>query len=332
MKQNFSELWNAFLRWNGWKACAGGWYSFLHWAGWRRLLRWKHWKTILLPHPLWILPLAVSSAAGLGWVFLNSREQHPLAYGVYCLSAYTLTVLCVRMPALVKGILNFLHSDPLARKILSSNELRFRLGLYLEQLINFGYGIFKCVFAWFAADPWMGTDGFYNLVQSIIQLIQILQRRKELTLEQQWRRYRLVGFLVFILHLSTTGIAFLMIHDHMYEEYPGYMIFVTAAFAFYKLINAFIDVARDRKHKAPIDSSVRLLDLSQAMFSLFSLQVAMIHAFGGTPAFEGLMNTLTGSAVSVLTIGTGIYMLRRSRRALHELTTKEDLHGPEAIL
>lgn len=97
------------------------------------------------------------------------------------------------------------------------------------------------------------------------------------------------------------------------------VISVTALFAFYKLISAFIDVARDRKNKAPIDSSVMLLDLAQALFSIFSLQVSMIHQFERSEGFAVGMNTITGTAVCVLVMAMGIYMLRRSRREIKKL-------------
>jgi len=114
-----------------------------------------------------------------------------------------------------------------------------------------------------------------------------------------------------------------MIRYHMAEEYPGYMIFATAAFTFYKLIKTFLEVAKDRKHAAPVDSSVRLMELSQAFFNLFSLQVALLHVFGQDLAWAGLMNTLTGSAVSLLMVAMGVYMLRRSKRELRKLTEQE---------
>lgn len=326
------QYWNAFLHWRGWAACARGWCAFIHWKGWGNFVRWRGWKRfihwagwqkLLFPHPLLVLLMTALSAAGLAWIFLNGMDQHPIAYFVYCLSFYSLVTLGALVPKLIGKVTALVHSSPRLEQALKDKELRFKLELYGEQILNFGYGIFKCAGAFLYRDAWMGTDGFYNLTQGIIQLVQILRRRKNLNLKAQWKSYRLCGWLIFAMHLSTTGISFLMIREHMSEEYPGFMIFATAAFAFYKLISAFIDVAKDRKHTAPIDSSVRLLDLSQALFNLFSLQVAMLHVFGADFAYAGMMNTLTGSAVSLLMVGMGIYMLRRSRRELNKINDQE---------
>lgn len=320
MKQ-MQALWSRFIHWHGWRDFLRwhGWSDFVRWKGWSAFAKWPGWKKLLFPHPAVVILTLILSGAGLCWVFLGGHEQNPIAYGIYVIAFYGLVTVSAALPKLVKGVNSFLHENALTNRVLTDRELRFRLELYGEQVINFGYGIFKCVAAFFYADAWMGADGFYNLVQGIIQLFQILRRKKAVTMEQQWKSYRSCGWMVLIMHLSTTGLAFLMIHDHMAEEYPGFMIFATAAFAFYKLISSFIDVAKDRRHAHPIDSSVRLLDFSQALFNLFSLQVAMIHAFGQGFAYEGLMNTLTGSAVSLLMAAMGVYMIRRAGRELKKI-------------
>lgn len=315
------ELWLRFLRWHGWSDFVRwhGWSDFIHWKGWSAFVKWPGWKKLLFPHPAVVILALTASAAGLSWVFLGGNDQHPAAYGIYVVSFYALVTVAAALPKFLKKADTALHENTLTNKILTDEDLRFRLGLYGEQIINFVYGLFKCVIAVFYASAWTGADGFYNLIQGIIQLVQILRRKNAVTMEQQWKSYRLCGWLVLIMHLSTTGLAFLMIHDHMAEEYPGFMIFATAAFAFYKLISSFIDVARDRKHKAPIDSSVRLMDFSQALFNLFSLQVALLHAFGQDYAFAGIMNTITGSVVSLLMAGMGVYMIRRAGKALKNI-------------
>lgn len=326
------KYWNAFLNWSGWRAVARWWTGFTHWSGWSAFVRWDGWRALVswngwkklfrIPPALAALVTAVS-AGGLAWVFLTGLDTHPVAYGVYFLSSYALVIVLLGMPALVTGAISLVRRIPFADRLLGDRELRFRLKLYGNELLNFGYGTFKCVAALVYRNAWMGTEGFYNLVQSLIQLVQILKRRKRPGIRQQWESYRLCGWLMFALHLSTTGMAFLILHDHVHKEYPGILIFATAAFTFYKLIRTFIRVARDRRHEAPIDSSVRLLDLSQAIFNLFCLQVALLHAFGGDFALAGLMNTLTGSAVSFLMVAMGFYMLRRSKRELERLSEQE---------
>lgn len=323
--EKMAQLWRAFLHWGGWKVCARGWKAFAHWPGWSNFVHWKFWrafaswpgwKKIFFLPPLVTVLLMLLSGGGLWLVFANGLEMSPVAYVVYVLSAYTLTVLAVDLPGLVVKILQLVHAHPAVEKILKDKELRFKISLYFEQCLNFGYGILKTANGLVVGSAWIGADGIYNLTQGIMQLFQILRRRKNLPMEKQWKSYRFCGWMTLVLHLTTTGLIFQMIHWGRSEDYPGFMIFATAAFAFYKLISSFVDVAKDRKHSAPVDSAVRMLDLSQAFFSIFSLQVAMFHVFGEGFAYEKLMNTLTGGAVCLLTVGMGVYMIRRANREI----------------
>lgn len=318
--------WTAWLKWKGWSAIArwSGWTEWLKWSGWKRIGAWNGWKRLFLIHPALILLLTVMSGTGLAWVFFTGRGEHHTAMPVYVLSAYALTVLCAGIPGIIRGVKGFVESNALARRFVRDAELRFSVSLYFEQIINAFYGIFKTASGVILGSAWIGADGLYNLAQAFIQLVQILRRKKNLSIMQQWKSYRLCGYMILVMHLTITGLVFQMTRMGRSEEYPGFLILGTAAFTFYKLISAFVDVAKDRKNKAPIDSSVMLLDLAQAMFSIFSLQVAMIHQFEGSEHFAALMNNITGTAVCLLVMGMGVYMLCRSRREMKKLEEERD--------
>lgn len=318
------SAWQKFLNWKGWTTCANGWktlirwkgwHDFLHWEGWRAFARWKIWH----PHPALILLLSVLAGAALTWIFAKGKETSFLAYPVYCVSAYAVTVLALGIPKIIDWVKNKVLTNAYIQPLVEDEQKRFLLDLFREQIVNFGYGLFKTISGIWMGVAWIWADGLYNLVQGIIQLAQLALHRKHLPIEKQWKSYRVCGFMILLLHLTITGLVFMMIHQGQAEEYPGYMIFATAAFAFYKLITAMVDVARDRKHASPVDSSVYLLDLTQALFSLFSLQVAMIHAFDDGTLDAKMMNSLTGGVICLMVMGTGVYMLRRANRELKKL-------------
>ena len=308
-KTDFPDLWRRFVHWHGWR-------DFVRWKGWTAWLKLPVWKALLFPHPALIAVLSLLSAGALIWVFLDGRSDSPIAYPIYLLSAYCFTALTIASPKLIRRSKNALYANPLTHRILTDKELRFRTKLYCRQIIDLAYGTLKTAAGIFYGSSWLLTDGMYNLVQGGIELLQILRRRKELTIRRQWESYRLCGWLVLVLHLFMTGPIFLMINRGKGNDYGQIMVIATAAYAFYKLISSFVGVAKDRRHKAPIDSSVRLMNLTQALFSLFSLQVSMFHTFGGDFEGQALMNNITGFAVSVLVVATGIYMLRRASREI----------------
>ena len=322
---DFLKYWNGFLQWKGWRSmasfCAKAWRSTVSWSGWRKLFS--------LSFPLLLL-LSTACAVGLIWVFVHSLEAWVPAYFLYALSAYCLVALCVRLPAAVRSGIAWLSQHPKLTVFLKNEELRFKLGLYFEQFINFAYGIFKIASGVILGSAWVGCDGIYNMAQALIQLFQILRRKAAGTLVQQWRSYRLCGVLILLMHLTLIGIVFQMVNWNRAEERGEILVIITAVFAFYKFSHSFWDIAKDRKHLHPVDSSIRMLDLAQAIFAIFSLQASMFHTFGTGESWEQLLNIITGCAVCLLIVCTGVYMIRRANREIKQL--QENHHGTSPVL
>ena len=318
--KHLATWWQAFCHWKGWNAIAGfcqkAWRAFLGWGGWKWVFG--------IPFPA-LLPLCAACAAGLAWVFAADKTQWIPAYLLYALSAYALTALCVKLPAALRDAKAWLSRHPRLARLLADHTFLFALKLYLDQLINFAYGLFKILSGVVIGSAWVGCDGIYNMAQALIQLFQILRRRKPGSMLSQWKSYRFCGVLVLLMHLTMTGIVFQMVNWNRAEEQGQIMVIATAAFAFYKFIGSFIELAKDRKHTRPIDSSVRMLELSQAAFAIFSLQASMLHTFGSGESWEQPLNAATGCAVCLMVTAMGIYMLRRGSREIRKI--QENEHG-----
>ena len=278
----------------------------------------------MLPSPL-VLLLSIACAAGLVWVFIEGLEAWVPSYFLYALSAYCLAALCVKLPGALRSIRAGLSRHTKLAAFWKNRELRFKLGLYFGQFINFAYGIFKIASGVILGSAWVGCDGIYNMAQALIQLFQILRRKHAGTLVRQWQSHRLCGVWILLMHLTLIGIVFQMVNWNRAEEQGEILVITTAVFAFYKFTRSFLDIARDRKHIHPVDSSIRMLDLAQASFAIFSLQASMFHTFGTGEGWEQLLNTITGCAVCLLIVSMGIYMIRRANREIKQLQEKH--HG-----
>ena len=317
---HFRKLWTALIHWKGWKAfgsaCVRLWKATAAWIGWKKLF--------FLPFGI-ALTLFLLCCAALIWIFAKHMEQHTFSVCLYAMAAYLLTSVCVRLPSGLKNIHCWMDRHPKLVGLLHNQQFKFTVGLYAEQFLNFAYGIFKIVTGVIVGSAWIGCDGIYNLVQALIQLFQILRRRNPGTIEKQWQSYRLCGVLILLMHLTLIGIVFQMVNWNRAEESGEIMIICTATFAFYKFISSFIDLAKDRKHAHPIDSSVRMLELSQAIFAIFSLQAGLLHTFGTGESWESLLNLAMGCTVCMMTAAMGIYMIRRANREIKKL--QEHKHG-----
>ena len=289
------------------------WHRFLCWSGWKKIFPFPAWADVLM---------FAAFGVGLIWVFVNGLELWWPSFILYALSAYSLTALCVKLPGAVRKEKDWVKRHPKVESLMQNTELHFKLELYLEQFINFAYGIFKIVSGVMVGSAWIGADGIYNFAQALIQLFQILRRKKPGTLQMQWKSYRLCGVLILLMHLTLIGIVFQIVNWNRVEESGEIMIIATAAFAFYKFISSFIDLAKDRKHTRPVDSSVRMLELSQAIFAIFSLQAGLLHTFGTGEEWEHWLNLAVGCVVCLLTVAMGIYMIRRANREIEKLQEK----------
>ena len=320
--------WTAWLHWEGWKKMAiwSGWTAWLKWPVWKKIGTWSGWKKLLFPHPALVIVLTVLSGAGLVWVFLFGQETSVIAYVVYCAAFYALMTMTALIVKVFPKARNQIEQDPLVQKILErESNGAFGIGMYVEQFVNFFYGVFKIASGVMVGSAWIGADGIYNFAQALIQLYQILRHKQVKTVKQQWKSYRRCGYMMILLHLTMTGLVFQMIHMGRHEDDGEIMIIATAAFTFYKLIKTFVDVAKDRRHENPVDSAVRFLDFSQALYNLFVLQVGLLWVFGGTSFTAAkLMNSLTGGAVCLMVCGMGVYMVWRSNRDLRKLEEKEN--------
>lgn len=317
---NFTKYWKAFLHWNGWEGFASFWKKIG-----KIIISWAGWKFVFGLPGYWIMILCTACTLGLIWVFTQGLEQWIPAYFLYAVSAYALTALCVKLPGMVQSAKQWFARHPKITAAIGNQDRQFRLGLYMEQLLNFAYGSFKIGAGILYGSAWIGADGIYNLTLSLIQLFQILRRKNLGSIHRQWNSYRLCGVLILIMHLTLTGIVFQMVNWNRAEEQGEIMVIATAAFAFYKLTTSFLSIAKDRKHIHPVDSSVRMLNLAQAIFAIFSLQATMFHTFGAGENWEHMLNIITGSTVCLLVASMGVYMIRRGTREIKQLKERE--HG-----
>jgi len=74
-----------------------------------------------------------------------------------------------------------------------------------------------------------------------------------------------------------------------------------------------------------VDSSVRMLELSQAFFAVFSLQAGLLRVYGTGESWEHWLNLCVGCLACLLTVAMGIYMICRANREIK--TIQETKNG-----
>lgn len=285
-------------------------------------------KALLQP-PKWVtalLPPAVFSV--LIYLFLTDQRHSPVAYAVYALSAYSLTLWVLPLPRLLqrakKAVLQRLTANPFGERYMHDLAFRGKVSLCQGTLINLAYVLFRAAVGIRYASAWFLSIAVYYLVLGLLRLSLILSYRRKLSAEL--RCYRRTGSLLLLLNVPMGVMITLMVVTDSGYAYPDYITYLSALYTFYTVIHSVIDLVRFRKLGSPILSAAKALNFVAALMSLLGLQTAMIAAFSTEgEQFRRTMNAITGGSVWFFVILISVYMLRRSRKMKDEVMSSEPL-------
>lgn len=288
-------------------------------------------KIFCLP-PLWTV---IVSLFGYGLVIAVAafNIQNPiLQYTSYVASAYALIVTVtglVYINAAIGGIRKFVSDHPLMKKFRSTavgekymTDVRFRAGISLYQgfFINLLYIVMKLVSGILYRSTWFIALAVYYTLLAVMRFL-LVRRLNVQDAISELRRYRLCGVMLLFMNQALAGIVIFMVHQNQGFDYPGLLIYAMAAYAFYAVILAIVNVAKTRRHNSPILSAAKAINLVAAMVSILSLETAMLAQFGGNddPMFRKAMTGATGGGVCTIVIGMAIYMIWRANQNLKKI-------------
>lgn len=276
-------------------------------------------RRLLFPGALWTMLLTVGSAAALVAIFVHRKSASLVAYAVYTLSFYTLVVLLAATPHLYRKLKAFVYSREFSKRWITDISFRARTSLYISTLTNLIYAVFKLVAGIIYRSWWFGTIGGYYIVLCIARLSLLHHMRQSNSdVCRDVRIYRTCGILLFVLNIALSGMVIQMIHKGQNYHYPGFLIYAMAAYAFYSLTIAIVNLVRYRRLNNPVLSASKAIGLATALVAILALQTAMFVAFGGE-TIEVLFNILTGSAVCIAIFGMAIGMVMRANKTLRTL-------------
>lgn len=283
--------------------------------------RWKQiGLRLLYPGKILTVLIPLVSFSLLIAVFYFALPESPLVYGTYVFSFYGLIVL-------ILGILPLMHKGfRFYRSRKQDTPLHFRRSLLRSLTINVCYGGFNLLSGAVYRSVWLISTGVYYLILSLIRLVLVHYEKKQTQsidpVQQQqigWRGFQVCGVMMFLLNIAMSGMVIQMIWHGRGSHYPELMVYAVAAYTFYRLTAAVIRVVQSKGNRSPIDGAARNISLTAALMSLYSLQTAMLSAFGDDPAFQLLMNSLSGGAVCLLVVlgafGMAVHGGKRKKEA-----------------
>lgn len=257
------------------------------------------------------------------WYTIFKQKENGIIQCISCgFSTYTMVIALCRGLWVIKKVVQLICRNPLFSRCLTDVPYRIKVSLSLALLLNLACAMVKLFAGIFYRSVWFTELSVYYILLCLIRFL-LLSYAGKVTLGEnkadEYKQYRLCGFLLIGVNMILTGIIIQMVQDNQGYFYPGNLIYAAALFAFYAVAAAVANLIRYRKYNSPIISAAQAICFTTACVSIMALQTAMLTQFDNNPAFRKYMNSITGSIVCVIILGIAFYMIANATKQLKRL-------------
>lgn len=277
--------------------------------------------------PPWLLAFIyvfTISVSALSIVLAVFRSTSVISYIVFGLAGvglgYSVYTAIIFRKSIKNSILKIANSTAFTRKYIESYGIRTFVSSTISFLVSILFGIFNGVLGIWASSIWYGALSLYYISAAIIYGILLLNLKAGS--HKGYITYRRCGYWMALLNVALSVAIAQMIFDNKSFIYGELMIYAFAAYAFYKITMAIIRIVKSRKFDNAILNAVAIVNLTIGMVSILALQTALLSTFGAG-VNSSLFNTLTGSAVSLFSVGLSIFMIIKGTKKLKLEKTNE---------
>ncbi|MBO5415943.1 MAG: hypothetical protein J6A83_04870 [Clostridia bacterium] len=278
-------------------------------------------KKLLFPHIAIVILLVPISAVLLVLAFLKFGSEHPFSYVAYVVSAYTLTVVCMYIPRLIKAIKRIKEENKYVMRLSADARLRVKLSLYGSLIMNTAYAFFQFGLGLYHGSFWFHSLALYYLLLVIMRFF-LLRDVRGMTqgdnIRSELKRYRFCGVILLTMTLALVSMVFFITYFNRGVEHHYITTIALAAYTFASMTMAIVNVVKYRKYNSPLFSASKAINLAAATVSMLTLETAMLAAFGGEEVeqMRGLMTLLTGVGVCLFVVAIAISMICKATREL----------------
>lgn len=288
---------------------------------------WRNiWENFKAP-PTWVkivtVVLAVISAVGSLCMLAVDFTQGAIAIVAYTLFgiagvslAYSVYLLIPIIPTLKARLIAFMEKRDFTYQLLRNFGFRTVVFAIFSFAMSLLFSAFNAYMGIVNRSIWYGALATYYIALAFLRggilVYHKNKRNKKADSSDEYtkaRIYRNSGLIMLFLNIALSSAIAQMIFAGEHFTYIGWTIFAYAAYAFYKITMSIINFVRAHKQTDLTVSAIRNINLADALVAILALQTALLTMFGDGTMNISLMNTLTGTLVSLCTVGIAIYML-----------------------
>lgn len=288
-------------------------------------------KKLLFP-PIWLMVLlSIASAVLLTFVFVRGWEQQVIAYFVYVLAFYTLsvvTVFCVMvLPKQYGKIKKKILANPLGNRYATDKVFRTKVSLNLSLSINLLY-VAVNVLSWYLYKSWWFVClAVYYVIMSAMRFLLVRYVRVNpigANLYGELKRSIACSCIMLLLNFFLTGAVLMVVYQNKGFEYHGILIYVMAMYTFYMATHAIINLVKYRRFESPVMSTAKVISMAAALVSMLNLETAMFAEFGTDMAKkdQNLMIILTGAGISITVVTLSVLLIVKATKEI-----RREKHG-----
>ena len=285
-------------------------------------------KALLFPHiviMIFLVPLATVLLVG-SMVFVGTES--PIAYISYVLSAYTLTVWCMKIPNIIRFFKRFKNENRYAQKWFHDTRLRVNVSLYGSFAWNALYGVFQLWLGIYHQTFWFSSLGAYYICLGIMRFFLVRHTTKYAPgerMQTELVKYRACGWVFLVMNLALSLIVFFMVYWNRTFEHHMITAITMAAYTFSAFTTAIVNMVKYKKYNSPVFSASKAISFAAACVSMLTLTSTMLTTFN-----DGTMDALTrklmlggvGLAVSGTVVTLAIYMIVQGTKKLKKINTE----------
>ena len=276
-------------------------------------------KKLLYPHILMILMLLPISLTLMIWSMITLGESHFISIIGYILSAYTMTVICFRIPDIIKLIKYIKNENKYIVRYRSDTHLRIKINLTATFLLNFAYAIFQFFIGLYHGSFWFYSMFAYYLFLAITRFYLMKHTLKFEPNEKpkdELKKYIFSGWMMLVLNMALSVMIFFMVYWNKTFKHHQITTIALAAYTFISFAIAIVNFIRYRKYKSPLFNAAKSISLTSASVSIITLETTMLTSFGADMdlSTRKLFLGLTGAAVSLFVLTLAIIMIIKGTR------------------
>ena len=281
-------------------------------------------KNLLFPHiaiSIILFPLSVF----LLIYSLGTKNPNPvITYASYVISAYTLTILCIRIPELNVFFKKLKNENKYIQQWLSNIGFRVNVSLYGGFIWNLAYAVLQTGLGITHKSFWFYSLAAYYFMLSIIRLYLARYTSKFKPgehIKTELKKYRNCGIAFLFMNIALSLMIFFMVYWNRTFDHNEITTIALAAYTFTTLTKAVINVIKYRKYNSPVYSASKIVVLTSACVSLLTLESTMLNTFNdGSMTLQAhkILLGVSGAALSVFVICTAIYMIVKSTVKIKE--------------